>query len=274
MVMTSEDRRADHGGPPELSHPARAAARLLRELTAEIASAFDPTGLVPLEAKETLEDLSAVAKMSGTLVALAAKQVSDASAYERGQDRSADHFVSRTPGTSVRSARDLLETAEALRSLPATETAARRGELSGDQAQAVTRAASADPRAEGRLLETARQGSLGELKDEARRIRFAAEPDAEARRRRIFQQRALRTYSDEEGAFHLHLTHTAETGAKIKGALDPLIEACFEEARTRGRRERPEAYGADALVDAVCRHRDNHPKSARPKFIVRLMRRW
>ena len=59
MVTTSEDRRADHRGPPEFCHPARAAARRLRELTAEIASAFDPTRLVPLEAKETLEDLTA-----------------------------------------------------------------------------------------------------------------------------------------------------------------------------------------------------------------------
>jgi putative SOS response-associated peptidase YedK len=181
MAIAIEEARVGHGGPPEVSHPARAAARRLRELTAEIASTFDPTGLLPLEAKTTLEDLSAVAKMSGTLVALAAKAVSDASAYERGQDRSAEHFVSRTLGTSVKDARDLLETAEALGSLPATEEAARRGELSSDQAQAVTRGASADPRSEDRLLETARRGSLGELKDEARRVRFTAEPDPEVR---------------------------------------------------------------------------------------------
>ncbi len=178
--------------------------------------------------------------------------------------------MSRTLGTSVRHARDLLETAEALQSLPATEAAARRGELSGDQAQAVTKGASADPRAEGRLLDTARRSSLGELKDEARRIRFASEPDPEARRRRIFGQRSLRTYADDEGAFHLHLTHTTETGAKIKGALDPLIEACFEEARRQGRRERPEAYGADALVQALCGDRGEQPTSAKPKFIVRI----
>ncbi len=180
--------------------------------------------------------------------------MSDTSAFQRGQDRSADHFVSRTLGTSVRHARDLLETAEALRSLPATEAAALRGELSADQAQAITKAASADPKAEGRLLETARRSSLGELKDEARRVRFSAEPDPEARRQRLFRQRSLRTYADDEGAFHLHLTHTTETGAKIKGALDPLIERFFAESRREGRRERPEAYGADALVEALLGH--------------------
>ncbi len=67
MVIATEHRRVANGGPPEFAHPARAAARRLRELTAEIASTFDPTGLVPLEAKETLEDLSAVAKMSETV---------------------------------------------------------------------------------------------------------------------------------------------------------------------------------------------------------------
>ncbi len=83
-------------------------------------------------------------------------------------------------GTSVQHARDLLETAEALQSLPATEAAARRGELSGDQAQAVTKGASADPESEGRLVETARRACLGELKDEARAVRFGPEPDPEA----------------------------------------------------------------------------------------------
>ncbi len=166
MVIVTDERggggeRGGDGGPSEPGHPARAAARRLRQQTAEIASAFDPTGLVPLEAKATLEDLSAVAKISATLVTLAAKAVKDASAFEPGQDRSADHFVSRTLGTSVKNARDLLETAEALQSLPATEAAARRGELSGDQAQAVTKGASANPGAEGRLLDAARRGSLG-----------------------------------------------------------------------------------------------------------------
>ena len=118
----------------------------------------------------------------------------------------------------MQQARDLLETAQSLQALPATEAAARRGELSGDQARAVTRGATADPRAEGRLLEAARRGSLGELKDEARRIRFGAQPDPEARRKKIFERRSLRTYADDEGAFHLHLTHTTDTGAKSKGA--------------------------------------------------------
>ncbi len=242
----------------------------LRASVLSLAQRFDPAGLRPVELAEALQATTVTRNALGTIEALVAKAIKDASAFERGQDRSADHFVSRTLGTSVKNARDLLETAEALQSLPATEAAARRGELSGDQAQAVTRGASADPKAEGRLLETARQGSLGELKDEARRVRFAAAPDPEARRRRIFEQRSLRTYADDEGAFHLHLTHTAETGAKIKGALDPVIEACFEEARRKGRRERPEAYGADALVEALCGDRGGQPRSAHPKFIVRI----
>ena len=206
----------------------------LRASILSLAQRFDPAGLRPVELAQALRATTVTRNALGTIEALVAKAIKDASAFERGQDRSADHFVSRTLGTSVKNARDLLETAEALQSLPATEAAARRGELSGDQAQAVTKGASADPKAEGRLLETARRGSLGELKDEARRVRFAAAPDPEARRKRIFEQRSLRTYADDEGAFHLHLTHTAETGAKIKGALDPLIERCFEEARRRG----------------------------------------
>ncbi len=58
--------------------------------------------------------------------------------------------ITSSPGPSGPShTRDLLDTAEALQALPATEA-------------------------------TTRRGSLGELKDAARRIRFAAEPDPEA----------------------------------------------------------------------------------------------
>ncbi len=96
---------------------------------AEIASSFDPTGLVPLEAEGTLEDAARqLPRCRRRWSPWRPKTVSDASAFERGQDRSADHFVSRTLGTSVKNARDLLETAEALQSLPATEAAARRGD--------------------------------------------------------------------------------------------------------------------------------------------------
>ncbi len=157
--------------------------RALRASVLSLAQRFDPTGLRPVELAQGLRVATVARNALGTIEALLAKAVKDGSAFEPGQDRSADYFVSRTLGTSVKDARDLLETAEALQSLPATEAAARRGELSGDQAQAVTKGASANPESEGRLLETARRGSLGELKDEARRIRFSAEPDPEARRR-------------------------------------------------------------------------------------------
>ncbi len=244
--------------------------RAVRASVLSLAQRFDPAGLRPVELAEGLRAVTVARNAMGTIEALLAKAIKDTQAFEPGEDRSADHFVSRTLGSSVQHARDLLDTAAALRALPATEAAARRGELSADQAQVVTRGASADPEAEGRLLDTARRSSLGELKDEARKIRFAAEPDPEARRKRIFEQRSLRTYADDEGAFHLHLTHTTETGAKIKGALDPLIERGFEEARRQGRRERPEAYAADALVEALCGDRGERPTSAKPKFIVRL----
>ena len=265
MAMALEERASREGPASEVAELLALQASVL-----SLAQRFDPVGLRPVELAQALQATTVTRNALGAIEALVAKAIKDASAFEPGQDRSADHLVSRTLGTSVKHARDLLETAEALGSLPATEAAARRGELSGDQARAVTKGASVNPESEGRLLETARRGSLGELKDEARRIRFAAEPDPEARRKRIFEQRSLRTYADDEGAFHLHLTHTTETGAKIKGVLDPLIERIFEDARREGRRERPEAYGADALVEALCGDRGGRPTGAHPKFIVRL----
>ncbi len=237
---------------------------------AEVTEEFSAEGLLASEAVRGLEVASRLLNLATTVRGLLAKAVRDTGAWDKGMDRSAGHFVGRLTGTSIREADDVLETAAALEALPETEAAARRGELSGDQMAAVTKGATANPKAEGLLLDTARRGSLGELKDQARKVRFAAEPDPEARRRRIYEQRSLRTYADQEGIFHLHLTHAPEVGAKLKGRLDPLIERFFQDARRAGVRERPDAYAADALVAAVCGDPAGAPTGAGPKVIVRI----
>ncbi len=251
-------------------HPGLCRLLEVQRALAELAEDFSSEGLLPSEAVRGLEVASRLVNQATTVRGLLAKAVRDTRGWQKGLDRSAGHFVGRMTGTSVRDADDLLETADALEALPATEAAARRGELSREQLAAVTKGANANPEAEGSLLDTARRGSLGELKDQARKVCFSAEPDPEARRRRLHARRSLRTYADQEGAFHLHLTHAPEIGARLKGRLDPLIEKLFQDARRAGRRERPEAYAADALVAAVCGDTSGQPTSSKPKYIVRI----
>jgi hypothetical protein len=149
--------------------------------------------------------------------------------------------------------------------------AARRGELSAAQSQLVSDAAGADPAAAERMLERASDGSLAELRDEAARTKAVAHPDLEARRRAIHARRALRAWTDAEGAWHLAATGNVEAGAELMAALAPITDRLFKRARREGRREPPAAYRFDALVGLA---RSSAPGGeARPaplKLLVRV----
>lgn len=246
-----------------------AAAQLIDAL----AQHFSASDLRPAELLRGLEVASKMHNQLEAVRAVLASAVTDTKAWQGGRHRSAAELIGRTTGTSNREATELIETGARLKDHPATDKAVRRGELSGSQAHEVTQGAAANPRAEQRLLDAARHGSLGDLKDERRRVEAAADPDPEATRRRIHERRSLRTYAEPDGSWHLHLSHTTATGARVMGALRPHIDAAFEEARREGRYESPEAYGADGLVTALCGAEEggDGPKvSGRPKYIVRI----
>jgi hypothetical protein len=160
-----------------------------------------------------------------------------------------------------------LEVSKKLQHLHATALAVRDGELSGAQAAAVVDGATANPRAEQRLLGLAKRVSLKELRDEVLRIRAAADPDPEATDRRIHARRSLRTWSDGEGGWNLAARGTAADGSRIEAALRPLIDEQFTKARAEGRREERAAYAFDALVQLATR-RPHSAKSERPTYLT------
>jgi len=131
---------------------------------------------------------------------------------------------------------------------PLVNAAARRGELSPAQAALVSDAVEADPSAEAKLVSTAALGSLAELRERCGQVKANAEPDLEARRRRIHSLRHLRTYTDPEGMWHLRAQGNPEHGAQVMSALGPIADQIFKEARAEGRREPADAYAFDALV--------------------------
>lgn len=220
----------------------------LREAMGDYAARFDAALISVSDASRAVEEASAIEKMAATVKALAAARVARSDLWRRRGDRSAAHELARTTGTSVGQAAQALETAKRLDTLPETAAAARRGELSPRQAAAIADAAGADPSAEATLVHQAKRASLQELKDQCARTKAAAAPDPEARRRRIHASRYLRTYSDAEGAWNLHMRDNPEVGAEIMAALEPIRDRLFRQARAEGRREPLEAYAADALA--------------------------
>jgi Domain of unknown function (DUF222) len=235
----------------------------LRSAITEYAGRFDPARVSADDAKRVVEDAAAIKNMAATVEALAAARVAETSLWKRDGDRSAAHQLARTTGTSVNQAKDALDAARRLRELPATEAAARRGELSTQQVAVITDAAGADPHAETRLLEQSRSASLGELRDECARTKANA-CDLEARRRRVHEHRFLRTWADAEGARMLQMRDNPEVVAGIMATLEPIRDELFNAGRTEGRREPQEAYAADALAE-LARRADSGSVDRKPR---------
>ncbi|HZP27804.1 MAG TPA: DUF222 domain-containing protein, partial [Acidimicrobiia bacterium] len=70
-----------------------------------------------------------------------AARAADTEVWAGGGDRSAAEALARRAGTSVSQAKQVLETGRKLRQCPDTAAAARRGQLSPQQAAAITDAA-------------------------------------------------------------------------------------------------------------------------------------
>ena len=241
----------------------------LRSAVGRYATRFDPARVSARDAARVVDDAAAIEKMAATVKSLAAARVAKTEIWKRDGDRSAAHQLARATGTSVGQAKETLVAARRLSDLPATEAAARRGELSAQQVAAIADAASADPHAEGRLLEHSRSASLGELRDECGRTKANA-CDLEERRRRIHEHRHLRTWNDSEGAANLHLRDNPEVVAGIMATLEPIRDELFEAARKEARREPMEAYAADALAE-LARRADGANSGGKPSRRAKVL---
>ncbi len=235
------------------------------------ASGFDAAVLAPADAEAVVCLAASIEGMAATLKSLAAARVAEGGAWKAAGERSAAHHLARTTGSSVAQAVETIETGRRLDELPVVASAARDGALSAQQAAVLAGAAAADPGAQRRLVEAARESSLGELRSECARVRAAATPDLEARRRAIHRGRSLRAYTDAEGAWNLRVRDNPEVGAQFMAALEPIRDRIFRAARAAGRRESLEAYAADALAElARGGGASTRRSSAKAKVIVRV----
>jgi hypothetical protein len=225
----------------------------VRTMLAEFAAGFDASRVTTADAAALLAEASRIERIAATLTAVLAARAADAGTWRAAGARSAAHQLAQDTGTSVGQAQQVLETGRRLDRLPQVAAAAAAGSLSAPQLVAVTDAAATDPSAAGRLVGLAARGSLAELREECARTKAAADRDAEARRARIHRERSLRTWTGADGAGHLLLRDTVEVVAEVKAALAGERERLFREARADGRRERPDALDADALVALVRR---------------------
>jgi hypothetical protein len=90
--------------------------------------------------------------------------------------------------------------------------------------------------------------SLGELRDECARVKAAAEPDPPARHAAIHAARCARQRRCPDGGGEILYRSTLDEVAEIWAVVQGYANRVFAAARTEGRREPVEAYGADGLL--------------------------
>jgi hypothetical protein len=218
------------------------------------ASAFDASTLSGGQAESVVVAVARMRNALATVESLAAARVDECGSWRASGASSAAVWLARVAGTTANVARDRLATGAALSDgLEVTGAAARVGDLSAEQAAALTDAALLNPRAEEALLATAGRESLGTLREECTRRKAEADPDPDATHARIHAGRRLRRWTDSAGAAHLHWTSTVADAAVLYSALDALSEELFDAARREARMEPLEAYAADALVELARR---------------------
>jgi hypothetical protein len=229
-------------------------SRDLQEVRANLvglARQLDPATMPLGDAKSLLGEVVALKNVAATLEGRLARRIADAGEWERAGFPTPEAWLARQTGSPLGKAKETLDTAQRLQDLPAVTEAANQGVLSADQVAVIADAATADPSAEQRLVDSARVKPLSTLRDECAAVKRAADPDPEAAHRRLWAARHLQFSRALDGAARLFGATTPEQMAVIKAAVERRGNQLFDQARQDGRREPREAYLMDALTQ-IC----------------------
>ena len=143
--------------------------------------------------------------------------------------------------------------------LPQVRNAVEKGEISSDQAEAISRAAEKAPDKQAHLLDTAKHEPLTELRKECDRIIATSDDDFDARQERIRKQRSVTTFKNADGSKTLRATGTTKTSRRSNHASAgriPSIQKQLKEVRRHRRRLRS---GIIRRADAHHRPRTRQP---------------
>jgi hypothetical protein len=195
--------------------------RALRQSMATYAGQFDARSLSARQAGEVVRLCAQIEASAASIKALAAARSAETKGWERNGYRSASEQLADQAGMSPAAAKRALETGRRMAEQPEVASAALAGELSLEQATAVSDGVAADPAQAGELIDKAKRSSLPELNEEVARIK-AARSNQEERRRALHAKRSFRRWTDRDGALQAHLYGHPEDGARLWRTLDPI----------------------------------------------------
>jgi hypothetical protein len=231
-------------------------------------SDFDAGTVSVPEATEFFETAARIERAWAAVKMLVAPRVESAATWRRAGYRSTAEQLAGIAGTSVVAARSMLEASKQIDDLPSTAAAVRTGELSMAKAEIIASAATIAPEAEPSLLENAASLPLAEVREKGLRARATDRDETYAR---IKRQRRVHDHVDAEGRWKFYAGGPADDGARVRNALDPIIDEVFKAARAEGRQEPREAYAYDAFMELVRRAsqpNDGTTKAPAPRFMA------
>jgi hypothetical protein len=179
------------------------AIELLEKANADL----EPELLTAARARKLLAAYARAEKLAGSGVTALTRKVDDA------------EQVARATGTPVGKAKAVVATGKVLAQSGVLNAAMQQGEVSLDQAAQIAAAEGSAPGSAEGLLRVAEEQSFHALKDEARRVKLAAEQhrDLAGRQRAA---RLARTHTDELGMGHIHLIFEPHRYAPISARAE------------------------------------------------------
>jgi hypothetical protein len=195
--------------------------RALRQSIATYASEFDARCLNGDQASEVVRVCAQIEASAASIKALAAARAAESRDWQLEGYRSAADQLAHDAGMSPTSAKRALDVGRRMADQPEVAAAALAGELSLEQASAVSDGVAVKPTKARDLIDKAKRGSLTELNEEVARVK-AANTDPEQRRVARHAKRSFRRWTDRDGAFQAHLYGHPEDGAGMWRMLDPV----------------------------------------------------
>jgi hypothetical protein len=221
------------------------------------------------DAPMTYQKLAHMKRLAESSMILVAQDVEKSGVWQRKGYRSVAEYLAADAGTSVTSAKSLLETSRRVAEQPKVEQALRAGELSMAKAELVSSAIEVAPEEADRLLELAVSAPVAKVKEEVLRAKAAV--DADENHARIRKERSARHYTDAGNAWHFHATGTVDDGAQFVKVFEPIVEQFFKAAYKDGREEPHEAYAFDAFLELAQRAAGEGAGTARPSKTPQLL---
>ncbi len=251
--MSIPSTSSPHGSAVELVDEVDLAA--VERIVGTWCSRLDASVLTGADAAAGAERLAVVIRRCQAAQVVLAGRAEACNAYA-ARARSAAEWFARLNGTTAGQAKRALETGRRIEGCPETRAAFVSGEISTDEADLVSEAATVDPGSELRLLAGARtHHDLRETRQAADKVRHAARSaeDEAARHARLHRSRALRIGTSRDGHVEIHGQFTPAAFATVKPIIDAELKVRHERARQAGEHDGWDAYRADAFLAAISR---------------------